>query len=198
MTILSKIKWVASILLIFFIVLVTNIIDRNNYNRLSYSVTTMYEDRIVASDLIFKMSRLIQDKQIAAVTNDTTFFITTNNALNQEIDDLINRYKQTDLTETEEFVFDRLQKEIKSLELKEESIHTVETSDLLKSIDKINKHFYDLSKIQLEEGNKQLFISGKAQDTINLFSQIEIIFLILMAIVVQIIILYKPKDINEE
>lgn len=68
MTIFTKIKWVASVLLVFFIVLITNIIDRENFNRLSYSVTTMYEDRIVASDLIFEMSRIIHDKELAIVS----------------------------------------------------------------------------------------------------------------------------------
>lgn len=198
MTILSKIKWIASILLVFFIVLITNIIDRDNFNKLSNSVTTMYEDRIVASDLIFEMSRLVQDKQIAAVTNDTAFFQTKNNALNLEIDNLIDRYKQTKLTDREKFVFDQLQEELKKLEQKEQSNPTIETTDLLKSLDKVNQHLYDLSKIQLQEGNRQLFISGKAKDSINLFTQVEIIFLILMAIIIQIIILYNPKGKTKE
>ncbi len=36
--------------------------------------------------------------------------------------------------------------------------------------------------------------SNKAKDKINLYAQGEIIFLIVIAILVQIIILYKPKE----
>lgn len=197
MTIFSKIKWVVSILLVFFIVLATNIIDRDNFNTLSYSVATIYEDRIVANDLIFEMSRLIQDKEIAVVTNDTAFFQKKNNDLNREINILIESYKRTKLTGKEKFVFNQLQDELKTLERKEIN-ETIQTSDLLESLDKVNQHLYDLSKIQLHEGRRQVFISNKAKDTINMFTQGETIFLILMAILIQIIILYTPKEVSGE
>lgn len=179
MTIFSKIKWVASILLVFFIVLTTNLIDRENFNRLSYSVTTIYEDRIVANDHIFEMSRLIQEKEIAAVTNDTAFFREKSSVLNREIDILIESYKKTKLTGKEKFVFNQLQDELKTLERKERN-ETIQTSDLLESINKVDQHLYDLSKIQLYEGRRQVFISNKIKDTINLFTQGETIFLVLM------------------
>jgi len=55
-----KIRWAASILLVFFIVLVTNVIDRKNFEKLNYSVNSLYEDRLVAHDLLFDISRILQ------------------------------------------------------------------------------------------------------------------------------------------
>lgn len=194
MSIFSKLKWVASIVLVFLIVLATNLIDQENFKRLSYSVTTIYEDRIVASDLLFEMSMLIQDKELALVKQDSTFFQQKNEAVNTAMAGLIARYKQTKLTEQEQLLFDKLQAELQRLTGQEQSYATAEdNTQLQERIDTITRHLHDLSKIQLEEGRRQVFISNKAMNTIDLFTQGEIIFLIVMAILVQIIILYKPR-----
>lgn len=190
----AKIRWVASILLVFFIVLITNLIDRDNFNRLSYSVTTMYEDRIVASDLLFEIARIIQKKQIAVLTSDTIFFENQNYKYNQEINQLLDNYSLTKLTEKEGAAFNQLQEELKSLKQKERSSANLSNGEVLKSIKMIDQHLYNLSKIQLQEGKQQVFISNRTKETINLYTQAEIIFLILMAVLIQVIILYKPKE----
>jgi hypothetical protein len=194
MNIFTKIRWVASILLVFFIVLITNIIDRDNFNRLTNSVKTMFEDRIVASDLLFDITRIIKEKQIAILTTDTNFFKNQNNKLNQEIDQLLDRYEITKLTEKEKRHLNLLQEELKTLKQKEKSDVNLSNGELIKSIEIIDEQLYKLSKIQLQEGKEQVLISNKAKDTINLYTQGEIIFLIIMAVLVQIIILYKPKE----
>ncbi|RDI58269.1 MCP four helix bundle domain-containing protein [Flavobacterium glaciei] len=196
MKIFAKIRWVASILLVFFIVLITNLIDRENFNRLSYSVTTMYEDRIVASDLLFEISRIIQEKQIAVLTLDTLFLENKNNKHNQVLNQLIEKYSLTKFTEKEKFVFNQLQEELNSLKQKERPNTDITDAAVINSFEKINKNLHELSKIQLDEGRRQVFISNKAKDTINFFTQVEIIFLVIMAILLQIIILYKPKEEN--
>lgn len=193
MKIFAKIRWIASILLVFFIVLITNLIDRDNYNRLSYSVTTMYEDRIVASDLLFDISRIIKKKQIAVLTSDTTFLSNKTDNYNQELKNLVENYKLTKLTNNEKIALSKFQEELASLKQKEKSPLNLTNGEFLKSVEKIDQHLHDLSKIQLKEGRRQVSISQKAKETINLFTQWEIIFLILMAILVQIIILYNPK-----
>ena len=53
-----------------------------------------------------------------------------------------------------------------------------------------------MAKIQLIEGEKQMSISKKAIDKIDLFTSIEIYILIVLAIIVQGIILYTPKKEN--
>ncbi len=196
MTLFSKIRWVASILLVFFIVLTTNLIDKDNFNRLSYSVTTIYEDRIVASDLLFEMLMLVQEKEVALVSGDSLFFANSGSKANSDIKTLIERYGQTRLTKQEEIAFDRLKEELNNLETLEQRYVRSGDNDahLLESINEITRYLHELSKIQLQEGRRQVFISNKAMDTIDLFTQGEIVFLVLMAILVQIIILYKPKQ----
>lgn len=190
MKIFAKIKWVASILLVFFIVLVTNLIDRKNFNRLSQSVTTMYEDRIVASDLLFDMSLLIHQKELELLTADT---IAPKKATAVQLNQLILKYEETKLTKRETFMFEELKAEVDKLNTLEQQSTGRSLSKLKSTVDKIQQYLHQLSKIQVEEGKRQVFISDKAKNTINLFTQGETIFLILMAILIQIIILYKPK-----
>lgn len=189
----AKLKWIASILLVFFIVLITNIIDRENFNRLSYSVTTMYEDRIVACDLIFEMSSIMQKKQVAALTSDTVFFTKRNEPLNQELQHKVDSYSRTRLTEEEKEVFTQLKSELIKLKESESRALAVSSNEMLSRIQNVDMLLNDLSKIQIQEGKRQVSISNRAKDAINLFTQGEIIFLIIMAVLVQIIILYKPK-----
>jgi len=51
----NKVKWVLGILIVFILILATNLIDRNNFIRVKDSVVTIYEDRLIASDLVFEM-----------------------------------------------------------------------------------------------------------------------------------------------
>jgi hypothetical protein len=67
-------------------------------------------------------------------------------------------------------------------------------SELLSLISDIKDDLYDLSKVQLKEGKRQMSLSEKTMDTIELFTQVEIIFLIVMAVLIQLIVLYQPKD----
>lgn len=190
----SKIRWGASILLVFSIVLITNLIDKDNFNQLKYSVTTIFEDRIVANDLLFEISMLIQEKEIAIISTDSLFFQNENIQVNRNINSLIERYEKTKLTDKEQVIFTNLKDNLHFLhELEKEYIVSKRDKGLLKSINKISQHLYDLSKVQLHEGRQQMLISNKAMSTIELLTQGEIVFLIVMGILIQIIIWYKPK-----
>jgi hypothetical protein len=196
MTIIKKIKWVLGILLVFFLIFATNLIDRENFRRISSSVTTIYEDRLVAKDLVFELSLLIQEKEIASISDDYQFFVERNKENNKEIERLIARYLETKLTETEARIFEDLQTNLEALKRKENSLSNgkEDNPDLLsKEINEVNKNLYELSKIQLEEGRRQVAISKRALATVEQFTQLEIYFLVILAVLVQIIVIYKPK-----
>lgn len=193
---INKIKKVISILLVFFIVLSTNLVDKKNFNRLKESVTTIYKDRIVASDLLFDISLLIHKKEIAIISSDSLFLEKRNN-INDQINGYIAQYEQTKLTGKEEASFENLKSELNELNKLEKSFTYSTTNnnhkELLQRIEIISLHLKNLSKIQLNEGKQQMFMSHKAMKAIDIFTQIEIIFLVLMAIMVQIIIFYDSK-----
>ena len=65
---------------------------------------------------------------------------------------------------------------------------------MLHYLQSIKANLNNLSKIQLIEGSRQMSISKRAIDTIELYTQIEIYVLVFLAIIIQIIVMYKPKN----
>lgn len=196
MIFLNKLKWVLGILIIFILILTTNLIDRNNFERVKNSVVTIYEDRLIANDLIFEISKLVHEKEMAIVMSDTIFYKKNNTRVNDEISNLISRYEFTKLTPEESKIFKDLKKNFKTLVNAESSPMELDfnnENEGLEFISKLKYNLSNLSKVQLNEGGKQMSISKQALDTVELFTQIEVYFLVFLAIVIQIIVMYQPK-----
>jgi hypothetical protein len=196
MTFFDKIKWTLGILMVFALIVITNLIDKNNFTRVKDSVVSIYEDRLVVNDLIFEISKLVQEKEMAIVLSDVTFYSKKNSAIDKKMDGFIDSYEATKLTVQERRVFDAFKENIENLSKSEKTIiqNTFkEKESLINLVFDIKENLYDLTKIQLNEGKRQMSISQKAIDKVELFTQIEIYILIFLAIVIQIIVMYNPK-----
>jgi hypothetical protein len=192
----NKVKWVLGILIVFILILATNLIDRNNFIRVKDSVVTIYEDRLIASDLVFEMFKLVKEKEVALKLSDTVFFNQKNQIINGSIKNLILRFEQTKLTPEEKIIFKNLKSNFETLKSLESNLlasNNKTKNNQEQILTNINTNLDDLSKIQLLEGRRQMSIGKKATSTIELFTQIEIGLLIFLAIVIQIIVMYKPK-----
>jgi hypothetical protein len=197
MSFYAKIKWVLGILLVFVLIVATNLIDRNNFVLVRDSVQTIYEDRLVVKDLIFKISKSMQQKELALAKNDSAFFKTANTQINASIENYIDRYAETKLTAEESRVFNDLKVNMDELldaegQLMQNGYENPST--VLKSIGTIRENLDDLSDIQLNEGSRQMTISKRAVESVELFTQMEIYLLVFLAIVIQIIVMYNPKE----
>jgi hypothetical protein len=193
----KKAKWILGILLVFGVVISTNLIDRSNFIQVRESVVTIYEDRLVANDLIFEMSLLLQEKLAATAVSDNDFFVNKNQQVNEKIIGFIARYDQTKLTTDEAKLFENLKVNLEKLKTTEVAYSKSNFSNkipLVNQIAVVKENLYQLSKIQLHEGGVQMSISKKAVDSIELFTQLEIYLLIALAILIQIIVIYNPKE----
>ncbi|APZ47260.1 chemotaxis protein [Polaribacter reichenbachii] len=198
MSIYNKIKWILGILIIFVLIITTNLIDKSNFTRIKNTVTNIYEDRLIAKDLIFKVSKVITEKNIAYILKEESYFKSKNSILNENLDSYLIRFEETNLTKEEKKLFIALKNKIKNLIVIEnktdENFLKNSNSNYLNEINKINNILTELSIIQVNEGSRQVAISEKALSTIELFTQMEIYFLIFLAIIVQIIVVYNnPK-----
>lgn len=196
MTFFSKIKWILGILLVFLLILATNLMDRHNFVSVRDSVVSIYEDRLVAKGLIFNISTAIHEKEMAISAKDTAFFNNRNGAINTDLNIYVKQFEQTKLTRNETEIFQKLK--INTEKLLAAETHFISSNfenknALFTATSKVKENLYELSKIQLDEGKRQMSISRKAIDTIELFTQIEIYILIFLAIVIQAIIIYSPK-----
>ncbi|MGJ8658688.1 MAG: MCP four helix bundle domain-containing protein [Cellulophaga fucicola] len=192
----SKLKWILGILMVFVLIIATNLIDKDNFVRVRDSVVTIYEDRLIANDLIFEMLKSVQQKELAVATLDSTFFKTENLKVNDNLQSLVSRYEQTKLTVEESNVFNDLKNNVQALLDSEKHFLNSDYRDnslIVNNIKNLKINLSSLSKIQLNEGSRQMSISKQALDTVELFTQIEIYILVLLAIIIQIIVMYNPK-----
>jgi len=197
MAILNKLKWIFGILLVFLLVLATNLIDRDNFLRIKDSTLSIYENRLIAKNIIYDLSNQIHRKEIALVTSDTNFYQQENSTTNKIVSELLQQFASTELTSKEKDIFRHLKNNIEQLQTNEAELRLTQPAfqskqaDLIKSI---NTNLNALATIQLEEGKRQVMISDRAISSIELFTQIEIYFLIALAIIIQFLIMYKPKS----
>lgn len=196
MSIFNKVKWILAILVVFVLIVATNLIDKRNFKSIRDSIVTIYEDRLIAKDIIYEISTSIQKKEIALLTGDSAFYSSQNNITNGEIKTQIKRYEQTKLTSEESKIFLELRDNIERLIDSEMSNSSEE--EVLQKIEDVKRNLSSLSEIQLDEGKRQLMLSKRAIDSIELFTDIEIYILISLAILIQIIVLYQPKRNKEE
>ena len=193
----NKIKWILGISVVFLLIITTNLIDRNNFITVRDSVATIYEDRLIAKDIVFDISLLINEKKLANVLEDSIFFKNKNSAVNNNIDQLLLKFESTKLTTKERSVFLNLKEELNELYKKEVNTSKNKT-EINSQIEAVEYTLQALSNIQIQEGAVQLSLSKKALDSIELFTKLEIYFLIFLAVIIQIIILYNPKDKKPE
>lgn len=197
MRLYDKVKWILGILMIITLVVTTNLVDRNNFLKINEAIETIYDDRLVVKDLILKISNLVHKKELAAVRADSDFYSLQNDQINSDVESYLIKYDQTKLTSKEKKFLNDFKDNYRELRKKEiEFIQSNYTQDssLINQFPKIKKNLNELAEIQLYEGGRQLEISRRAMDTVELFTQIEIYLLVILAIVVQIIVMYKPKE----
>lgn len=193
MSLIEKLKWSLGILMVFVLILSTNLLDKNNFLRVRDSIVAIYEDRLVANDVIYDMAEIVGEKELAIATENMNFLEKENSRLNMELDELMSRYESTRLTDSEAKEFSQLKENMSRL-MQIEQVNDSAKEPALRLIDELQLNLHRLSKIQLSEGRRQKLIGKSAVESVELFTRIEIYLLVVMAIVIQIIVMYNPSS----
>lgn len=195
MTLFNKIKWILGIALVFLLVITTNLIDRQNFMIIEASIETIYADRIIAQDIIYDISKEVAQKEIGYAKIGSDQLISSYSSNDDRTEEYIKLFAATKLTAKEKMFFDRLKKSLKDLKSTEASaVPGQEPARKLKTdLMAVREQLDELADIQVQEGKRELYESKKALGSAHLFTQLEIAALIVMAIIIQIIILYTPK-----
>jgi len=191
-----RLKWVAALLVVFLLIIATNLVDRQHFRRVKESVVTIYEDRLVVKDLIFEIKLLVEQKRLAILTGNEEFFASKNLQVNDSIDSLIERFYATQLTSEERDYLNALNDKTQNLATMEAGITTNESAsnqEMLGALNEIENDLRVLSKIQLTEGKQQLLKATKSVNAMDFLTDLEVISLILITICMLVILLYKPK-----
>jgi hypothetical protein len=202
---MKKLKWVIGLAVVFLLILTTNLLDRKEFKIINESVRTIYNDQMVAQDLIFKMSLLLEQKSVAVASGDATFFAIRNNEINRELNQLIEQFKQTKLTNPEEESLLDFSSHLRNLIETEQQFITKDQDALTQQarilmvspIADLSRELYVLSKIQMKEGKEEMRRSTESANKVTSLANLEIIFLILIGIIIQIIILMPTRKLEE-
>lgn len=187
----NRLKWILAALMVFFLIVFTNLIDRNNFLQVRNSMVSLYEDRLVAKELIFDFGLILRAKERAALQNDSAFFLQGGTQSQRALEDLLTAYAQTKLTPTENRLFARFKAELAELQDLERAGNW--GGAYQRQLDTLYALLSQLSDVQMDEGRRQLDLSQRAIDTIELFTKLEVYVLIALALLLQFLLLYRPR-----
>ncbi len=199
MTLAQRLRMGAALVVVFLLVLATNLMDSNHFKVVQKGLTTVFEDRLLAKDYLYKISRQLQKKKEIIQSSDIEELTDLNEMLNDSIQVLIHRFASTELTENESLAFESLQTHIRSLNEYESNLLRNESINTELNITGSERYFsaiYDdldtLFKIQLEESDRVISNSNRTIDTSNLISRIEVGVLIVIGLLIQLLIFLRP------
>ncbi|SNT17426.1 Four helix bundle sensory module for signal transduction [Ekhidna lutea] len=199
MTLSQRLRMGAALVVVFLLVLATNLMDSNHFKVVQKGLTTVFEDRLLAKDYLYKISRQVQKKKVIIQSSDIEELTDLNEMLNDSIQVLIHRFASTELTENESLAFESLQTHIRSLNeyesnlLRNESINTeLNIAGSERYFSAIYGDLDSLFKIQLEESDRVISNSNRTIDTSNRISRIEIGVLIVIGLLIQLLIFLRP------
>lgn len=188
----NRIKIGFAFAIVFLLVLATNRLDKRRFDTLSQTLTSVYEDRLVAKGYLYELNNIFHDQE--KILNDKEEYL-IQKSYHSEVDELINKFQSTKLTRNEKSSFNNFQTHFIELKGYEKSLSTLDSEDtavkLKMQLNRIQNDLDDLALIQLSEGESLTKFAKNSLDTSSFMSKIEIAVMIFIGILVQFIIFYK-------
>jgi len=194
-----KNKFLASIVLLTLclLVLFSNYLDRKHTQNVKNSISTLYEDRLIAENYILQMTSIIYQIREILKSDLNTFKTNAVIKLIEDFNGTYYIYSKTKLTQTEKATAVELISSLKNFE------QTVLNNNFeISNTEKILFSLGKLSTIQLDE-SKLIMKNVEAQHaTIKATSQFAFAIIIIILVVLQIIVfsgeslipVIKPND----
>lgn len=181
------------VLVLVFVIGKANVINCQKVQNLIHGIN---DDRLVVMGFVVDLYSAVHQKELAAVTGDTDFYKNTNDTLNDNIRVLIEKFQATTLTVEERKVLRRFYSKMddlfaaeSALDLTEEILQTNKLQLLRTKISALKPDLQTLSRIQTDEGNRQLELSVRASEGMTWASGLSkytaiIIILIMIGVVI--------------
>lgn len=194
-------KTTAAVLLaaIFVAIFIVNRIENNKVNELGTSMNSVYEDRLMVENYIFRLSGLLYEKKIlldqcSGMENNADnsgYLAIQNNAIGR----LVSDYECTELTELEAQLFTQLKTQIDAIQSQERlfleaGAHStsLESTGLNASFQSANHLLNDLSNVQLSVGKS---VNERSQQLVagtNLLTHFELAMLVIIGLLIHALI----------
>lgn len=184
------------VLLILLMIVAKNHLERRNISRLGHSISTVYEDRLIAESYLYELSLYLHAKRLllenCRSAEEWNGLQSKLDLHNQGIARLTGDFAQTRLTEDETSRFDTLLRHIERIRQLEADLFQEGTPSesllrepLRSAYDTANHDLAMLSAIQLNEGREVVKESRRIMADSSLLQTLEFILLILLGMLLQ-------------
>lgn len=201
-TIAKKFKAIIALVIVFLMILATNMMDNKHFAFVQESFESIYKDRLVVNDYIFRIARLVEAKREKAnsLTLGEKYLLESQSS--DSIDQLIINYTSTKLSRKEEMQFSTLKEKLNTLSFLEAELakatDSEERNQLLIRLNDNTSSIIDnletLSSIQLDEARGLFHSANRLIDISYLNSRLEIAFLIIIGSAILTLIMIKPSS----
>lgn len=195
----NRVKAVVVLVLVFLLVLATNLMDNHHFDVVKRSLTSVYEDRLLVKDYLYKMSRQLQLKEKHLKERSAHLSRQLGVQSTDSIQTLINKYSATKMTALEASIYENLYAQWQTLKGKEASFLQGGAELSESQIDELwglnwqlRETIDHLFEIQKNEGKRQIAFSNRAIAKSDLMAKLEIGALIVIGLIIQVIVFYRP------
>lgn len=188
----KRINTIFALLVVFLLVLATNRIDQHHFETAQKSVNEVFEDRVLVQGYIFSISQLLQEKYKNFQGNTVSVKNT-----NSDVEELLEQFKETKLTKTEAKLLDGFKTDFKTLSaLEQKNNGDAEVKKKAENtLNRLQEYLSDLSEIQITESRSLTKSAQKSLDVSEFMANLEIFFLIVIGVVLQVVVFYRSKKI---
>lgn len=169
--------------LVFILILGTNHLDNKHFESIQQNINSIYQDRLVAKAFLYEISENIHDIEKLDSAGFAAFSFA-------QTDSLMSAFGSTNLTMSENEEFKRLQRNYDRLK----KINPGEKEALNKRTNAMLENLRTLNAIQLKEGRRKHLQAEDLLDRNSFLSYLELGVLFFIALGVQVLIFYKPKE----
>lgn len=192
----NRIKIGFSFAIVFILVLATNRFDKKRFETVENSLTSVYEDRLVAKGYIYSLNNIFHVQEKMLLDKDQSYKI---EAYHNAVRSLLASFKATRLTSEEKSTFRNLRdnfNKLQDLELRylsadNDTLSDSQKNQIILQLNRIHRNLDQLAIIQQSEGENMTRFAKSSLNTSSLLSNIEIVLIIVVGILVQFIIFYK-------
>ena len=196
-----RINTILALAVVFLLVLATNRIDQYHFKTAQKNMNEVFDDRVLVQDYIFAISRELQNRQLE-LYGATPEVKNPSSEKNENVSQILSRFEETKLTPAEDNLLKNFRKDFNALEALDEQSKAATDLQLHKrksdQLDALQQNLLELSEIQVRESRRLTRESQKSLDVSNLLANLEIFFLIVIGIILQVLIFYKSKKLAKQ
>jgi len=181
----EKIRTVLGLVMVILLVFITNRLDQEHFEEVQGTITTIYEDRVVAQYDLFLLTNLIHGVQMRMNSGDTVSLDSSG-----ELVRVLTEYGQTTLTKRENEIFGRLKENLNDLGARGVIAQGSKTNTIF---ERIHENLEELSEIQVRESKSLKIQAQDSLDSSNLMSNMEMILIIIFGVVLQFVLFSGGK-----